>query len=244
MRRVESKKFVLMGLVAVLLLALVPTKAFAEEGTDMYRMYNMYTGEHLYTSDYEERDALVEIGWAWEGVGWVAPNSGKPVYRLYNAYVPGGDHHYTMSAEERDDLVKVGWSYEGVGWYSRGNVPVYRQFNPYATTGTHNYTTGIDENNELVELGWIAEGVGWYALKDGYLQLSPNHPMYIEHARTQLKVPDDPSITYEYYSRSYSHVAGMFVVEVAFYQNGKMVAHAKCDPVGFPMIEILEYTPA
>ena len=119
----------------------------------MHRLYNRYTGEHFYTSDVSERDRLVSVGWSYEGVGWVAPVSGDPVYRLYNGHVRGGDHHYTTSASERDSLVRAGWSYEGVGWRSGGSVPVYRQYNPYARTGTHNYTADGSENDRLVSVG-------------------------------------------------------------------------------------------
>ncbi|MFR0591640.1 leucine-rich repeat domain-containing protein, partial [Bifidobacterium thermophilum] len=73
-----------------------PSKPAASTVT-MFRLYNKYTGEHFYTSSSVERDSLVKVGWRSEGTGWVAPVSGKPVYRLYNPYVPGGDHHYTMS---------------------------------------------------------------------------------------------------------------------------------------------------
>ena len=146
------------------LCAPVPVWASSGSSVSMYRLYNRYTGEHFYTSDVSERDHLVSVGWSYEGVGWVAPVSGDPVYRLYNGHVRGGDHHYTTSASERDSLVRAGWSYEGVGWRSGGSVPVYRQYNPYARTGTHNYTADGSENDRLVSVGWRAEGVGWYAV--------------------------------------------------------------------------------
>ncbi|WP_167540091.1 InlB B-repeat-containing protein [Bifidobacterium thermophilum] len=131
----------------------------------MFRLYNRFTGEHFYTSSLVERDSLVKVGWRSEGTGWVAPVSGKPVYRLYNPYVAGGDHHYTMSTKERDALVKAGWRAEGIGWYSGGSVRVLREYNPYARTGTHNYTTDPKEDTALVKAGWRAEGTGWYAVK-------------------------------------------------------------------------------
>ena len=134
-------------------------------GVPMYRLYNKYTGEHFYTSSVKERDSLVGIGWRYERVGWVAPFSGKPVYRLNNPYAPGGDHHYTMSVKERDALVKAGWVDEHVGWYSGGKVKVLREYNRYARTGTHNYTTDPKEDAALVKAGWRAEGTGWYALR-------------------------------------------------------------------------------
>ena len=132
----------------------------------MFRLYNPWTGEHFYTSSDVERDANIELGWRYEGVGWIAPGKGAEVYRMYNPYVTGGDHHYTMSAEERDSLVEAGWKYEGVAWYSADKetgVPVLREYNPFATTGTHNYTISQDEHDNLVSLGWKDEGIAWYA---------------------------------------------------------------------------------
>ena len=144
----------------------IPTVAPGE--VVMFRLYNQWTGEHFYTSSELERDTIVEVGWSYEGVGWIAPGKGAPVYRLYNPYVEGGDHHYTMSAEERDALVEAGWKYEGVSWYSADEetgVPVLREYNPYATTGTHNYTISENEHDTLVGLGWNDEGIAWYAVK-------------------------------------------------------------------------------
>ena len=135
----------------------------------MFRLYNPYTGEHLYTGDKVEKDSLVAVGWRYEGLGWVAPaRSATPVYRLYNPWVEGGDHHYTTSEVERDACIEAGWRDEGVGWYSageEGGQPLLRQYNPYAQTGTHNYTTAQAENDALVEAGWKEEGVGWYGVK-------------------------------------------------------------------------------
>ena len=134
----------------------------------MYRLYNPYTGEHLYTSSVAERDDLRNVGWNYEGEAWKAPSSGTEVHRLYNPYVEGGDHHYTTKAAEVEMLKAAGWSYEGVAWYSadeKGGVPLYRQYNPYATTGTHNYTASKAENDSLVSVGWREEGVGWYGVK-------------------------------------------------------------------------------
>ena len=131
----------------------------------MFRLYNPNSGEHFYTADVSERDALIDLGWNNEGVGWLAPGSSNtPVYRLYNRN--GGEHHYTMSAGEHDALVAVGWEDEGIGWYSDDaqTVPLYRQYNPNAFANNHNYTTSIEENNNLVSLGWRAEAIGWYGV--------------------------------------------------------------------------------
>ena len=148
-----------------------------EKANPMNRLYNPNSGEHFYTADINEKEALVKLGWNDEGYGWVAPreNKGKAeVYRLYNPNA--GDHHYTMSTEERDTLVAYGWKFEGAGWKSAGkvnakpvkdeSVAVYRQYNPYANgAGAHNYTTDKAENDYLVSLGWTPEGTAWLALQ-------------------------------------------------------------------------------
>ena len=134
---------------------------------EMYRLYNPNSGEHFYTAKSKERDALVKVGWKYEGIGWYAPKtSNTPVYRLYNENA--GDHHYTMKKAERDALIKAGWKDEKIGWYSDDSkgVPLYRQYNPYAVSGSHNYTTNKKENDALVKIGWKAEGIGWYGVKN------------------------------------------------------------------------------
>lgn len=122
------------GLVAAAALSFGVAPAFAQgnvQAVAMYRLYNPYTGEHLYTSSASELSSLDRAGWRYEGIGWYAPlESSAPVYRLYNSYT--GDHHYTTSLDEYNSLVSLGWSGEGVGWYSDDaqGVPLYRQFNP------------------------------------------------------------------------------------------------------------------
>lgn len=129
----------------------------------MFRLYNPNSGEHFYTSSAVERDNCVSVGWNDEGVGWVAPAAGDPVYRLYNQY--GGEHHYTTSVVERDNLISVGWNDEGVGWYSGGSVRLDRQYNPNAYANNHNYTSSAVEKENLLSLGWQDEGTAWYGVR-------------------------------------------------------------------------------
>lgn len=132
----------------------------------MHRLYNPNSGEHFYTAQDREKDALVKAGWRYEDYAWYAPQtSDRPVYRLYNANA--GDHHYTFNTQERNYLIKAGWKDEGIGWYSAGpdGVQVLRQYNPNAKTGAHNFTTNALENNFLVQHGWQGEGVAWFGLK-------------------------------------------------------------------------------
>ena len=164
-----SIKFALMTLLLAVVALSYPSNAFgAFPYIGMFRLFNPYNGEHLYTSSSSECNALVADGWKYEGIGWVAPTKSKtPVFRLYNRY--SGDHHYTTSSNERDSMVRNGWEYEGIGWYSDDSqtVPVYREFNPYVTIGTHNFTTSKSEHEKLGAIGWHLEDVGWYAVRAG-----------------------------------------------------------------------------
>lgn len=144
--------------------ALKATEArYEDTHTNAYRLYNPNSGEHFYTVNLHEATNLANIGWRWEGIGWVAPLAGSPVFRLYNPNA--GDHHYTTSAAERDYLKRAGWRYEGIGWYSDGKDQsvIYRQYNPNAKAGAHNFTVSKLENDHLGSVGWRREGVAWYA---------------------------------------------------------------------------------
>ena len=138
-----------------------------KDSTDVYRLYNPFTAEHFYTTDYNECMSLAFGDWNYEGTAWIAPlpsyYSKEPVYRLY---YPGGEHHYTTSANEKDTLVKQNWSYEGESWYSATGygTPLYRLYNPNLTLGAHHYTTDVNEVNVLKNSGWQYEGICWYGM--------------------------------------------------------------------------------
>lgn len=144
----------------------------------LWRLYNVYSGEHFYTSSEQERDKVYSAGWNIEGVGWVCrTSSNTPVYRLYNPNA--GDHHYTASEKERDGLVKLGWQYEGVCWYANTygqGIPVYREYNPNATSGNHNFTTSFPEHQKLVSIGWNDEGIAFYVESAGSSEGSKVNP--------------------------------------------------------------------
>lgn len=143
------------------------TFAFAEDAdaaSNMNRLYNPNSGEHFYTKDNNEKNNLVKHGWKYEGIGWVAPDTGADVYRLYNKNA--GDHHYTTNLAEKNNLVKLGWKYEGVGWKSDTykGVKLYRAYNPNARAGSHNYTTNNAEQKNLIRVGWRDEGTAWFGM--------------------------------------------------------------------------------
>ncbi|MCR4950196.1 MAG: Ig-like domain-containing protein [Solobacterium sp.] len=151
------------GVCAVLVLE---EGVLAVDPDPMYRVYNPNSGEHFYTANEKEKDALLDFGWKDEGVGWLAPKiSASPVYRLYNQ--TAGDHHYTMNEKEKDALIKkFGWRDEGIGWYSDDAkaVPLYREYNPNMQKCNHNYTINKEEHNYLISQGWKDEGIGWYGV--------------------------------------------------------------------------------
>ncbi|MDR2976556.1 MAG: CAP domain-containing protein [Streptococcaceae bacterium] len=151
----------LISIVSILLsLSIATSIAHADSG--MYRMYNPNSGEHFYTASQAEAEYLQKKGWNYEGIGWIAPDTGEKVYRLYNPNA--GDHHYTVSSFEKDSLIRMGWQDEGVGWYSAGTLPVFRSYNPNAEAGAHNYTSHQFEAQSLVNVGWHDEGISWYGI--------------------------------------------------------------------------------
>ena len=153
---------------AGMLVAQPAQQAYAANGKTgaevMFRLYNPNSGEHFYTSSEVERDNCVVNGWNDEGIGWIAPSEGQPVYRLYNPNLPG-EHHYTMSTVEKDNLTSLGWIDEGVRWYSGGYTPLMREYNPNEYANNHNYTSSEVEHNHLVSIGWNDEGIGWYGIE-------------------------------------------------------------------------------
>lgn len=101
-------------------------------GTPVYRLYNQYTGEHLYTTSTEEYNTNVAGGWTGEGVSYYTVNAkdGKPV------------------TPEDDKKVLTPTKVDSV----------YRMFNPFATVGTHLYG-GVEENAKCLADGWKADNV-------------------------------------------------------------------------------------
>lgn len=171
-----------LGVAPVAALAQGPTKPADANLIDVVRMYNPYTGEHLFSIDKTEVAKLEVLGWANEGTYWKAPALNDtneaarfmPVYRLYNPYT--SDHLYTTDIVEYTNLKAAGWNGEDAKFYSAAEatdqnnqdnkvkkagvdaVGIYRQFNPFVTVGTHNYS-GLEENARMIEAGWKADNV-------------------------------------------------------------------------------------
>lgn len=183
----SNNKFKAVGISAALAttlgLGLAPAAALAKPAdadlVTVVRMYNKWTGEHLFTTNALEVADLEARGWQNEGTYWKAPAADKDdnqdlmrVYRLYNPYT--SDHLYTTDLVEYTNLMAAGWNGEDVKFMSAAtpeldnkavvDTPdpeaegIYRQFNPNVTVGTHNYG-GLAENKKLLDLGWKADGV-------------------------------------------------------------------------------------
>lgn len=132
----------------------------------VYRLYNPYTGEHLFTTNADEYSNLATLGWKQEGSAWDAPKSGDtPVYRLYNRYAD--THLFTTNKAEYEYLASIGWSAEGIAFYDAGDngTALYRLYNPYSPEGLHLFTTHKAEYDHLATIGWQQEGVALHGLK-------------------------------------------------------------------------------
>lgn len=132
-----------------------PVREIADAGSGaVYRLYNRYSGDHLYTKDIAEAKKAQANGWIYEGIAWSSPEKGAPVYRLYAPQ--SGLHHYTVSEKERDGLMDLGWKDEGIAFLSGGSNPVYRLYNP--NSGGHILSADRKEHDALTKAGWVCEG--------------------------------------------------------------------------------------
>lgn len=131
--------------------------------TALMRLYNPWTGEHLFTTHKCEVTKLTRIGWRNEGkIGYVATSGTTPVFRLFNAY--SGDHHYTTDKNEVEACVRDGWKDEGIVFYSEGSVGMTSMYNPYEKHFYHHYTSDECEIACMIEEGWKREAVKWYCI--------------------------------------------------------------------------------
>ena len=176
--------------------------------SQIYRLYNPDNGEHLYTTDANERDVLFkEHGWGYEGVAWYAPNTGTPVYRLYNSVLC--NHLYTTDTNEVATLTKdAAWTVDNNGqplfYSSRSNEqeyrgeptgkPIYRVYNE-GLNGMHHLTTDYNEYKTLPDYGWTQEGEALRATANG----NPITTIYYENGKNQIPEIAPNNFPYELY---------------------------------------------
>lgn len=127
----------------------------------LYRLYNPWTGEHLFTTSTKERDDLVSGGWRFENAAIrVHTQLGDPVYRLLNPWT--GEHHYTTDAKEVEQDVQAGWKNEGITFRSSGSKGMVSMYNPHVKSFYHHYTSDPAEIARMERDGWIRENIKWY----------------------------------------------------------------------------------
>ncbi len=149
--------------ITLFILCLIPTTVLA---SDVHRLYNRGTGEHLYTTDVFEKDTLSNGGWRYEGIGWVSADEGESVYRLYSPITH--EHLYTKDQHETTVLQNNGWQLDNNGnalFYSNGTIPIYRLY--HEGIKLHLLSTDATEYNHLKSNGWNDEGVALYAQGEG-----------------------------------------------------------------------------
>lgn len=116
-------------------------------------VFRLYSGaDHLYTQSHKEAQYLADLGWKYEGVGWISPTDGAPVWRLYS----GKTHLFTADPVEKTRLLSIGWKDEGQAFVSGGSKPIYRMYNP--NSGEHLLTASLKEHDAATKGGWRCEG--------------------------------------------------------------------------------------
>ena len=139
--------------------------------SNFYRLFNPYSGEHLFTRSKDEYDQLGPLGWIQENVafkglsgpGEVNGVTAKPWLRLFNPN--SGLHHWTLDHGEYDALATLGWKQEGPTGYifeedMTGLAPLFRLYNP--NDGNHHWTMDSFEKDVLSSIGWKFEGIAGY----------------------------------------------------------------------------------
>lgn len=141
-----------------------------EEIVPVYRLYNMITSEHLFTTNRSEYEQWVSESksdsdyWIGEGINWFAPKaSTSTVKRLYNPALGAlghTSHYYTSDDAEIETLTKYfGWQDESVSnmtFASGGEIPIWTCYNE-ALGSAHHYTSSRTEWSALSNHGWNLE---------------------------------------------------------------------------------------
>ena len=142
-------------------------------GEIMYRFYNPEFGIHLYTTDINERDFIVDEldSYTFEGAVYKTedPTASEDSTNVYRFNVAGGGYFYTADEVEKDFIIEnlAHYSLESSSFAASGeetisNVPVYRFYEP--TIGTHFFTSNDVEANYVIDnlTNYNFEGIAYY----------------------------------------------------------------------------------
>ena len=151
---------------------------FAKQ-TNVWRIKQVSTKKHLYTSSTAEAKSALDNGWVLESDdAWSVPDTSvlswgayrravesgffKTIYRLRQRVTPSTSRYLYADAEEIKamDLLNKGWTYETATLTVQvdAKTPVYRAYSP--SRYEHLYTTSAQEYKNVTTLPSSAEG--WY----------------------------------------------------------------------------------
>ena len=142
----------------------------------IYRLYNKFSGNHLFTSNLNEIDVLTgsspDSMFINEGIAYqVGPNPDTDLHRFYHPI--SNRHFYSATIYERDLLINdpsAQYIYEGVAFKvfttnnsSSSRISVRRFYDP--SQNIHLYSASALEQSiwEQKYPHWINEGAAWFA---------------------------------------------------------------------------------
>ena len=139
----------------------------------MYRFYNPEFGIHLYTTDINERDYIVDQldNYTFEGAVYKTedPTGSVDSTDVYRFNVAGGGYFYTADEVEKDYIVEnldnyslESSSFAAAKEETTSTVPVYRFYEP--SIGTHFFTSNQVEANYVIGnlTNYNFEGIAYY----------------------------------------------------------------------------------
>ncbi len=142
-------------------------------GQNVFRFLNTQTGSHLYTTDENEANIIIETmpHFSLEGPAFKAADATigdvSDVFRFFNTQT--GVHFYTQSALERDSIIEnlPNFNFENSAYsayenQNKASVPLYRFFN--TNNGSHFYSASEIEKDHVLENfpSFNFEGVAYY----------------------------------------------------------------------------------
>ena len=151
---------------------------------DVYRLYNVISGFHVFTSNLEEIDILTGSSFGTnypfspfvnEGVAYsVGAGASQDLYRFYDTVQ--NRHFYSANSTERDLLKSsdqfTSFIYEGVAFKvfsvleTDANMPRTPIFRFYDSVSNFHFYTANESERLIWEQNndsWINEGIAWYA---------------------------------------------------------------------------------
>ncbi|MFV0556672.1 MAG: CHAP domain-containing protein [Lactovum sp.] len=124
----------------------------------VYRLYNISSGDHYFTTDKEEVKKIIFEGYQYEKTVFSTVTSGVPVYCVYNKVT--GEHIYTTEASEVKEYIEKGWNDEGIAWEApTKGKDVFRLYN--SEKNSHLFTSDDNEIKVLLKEGWVKEKVAF-----------------------------------------------------------------------------------